>query len=195
MKILRLIAILASITLLGACSTVPGPFNGLGNDEMSMLIIYRTDSRPLTKAEYDAVGVEAKKMGIRIGWQLSSAFEAGASSGGAYGVAGAAGGATQGHFYEGAMVGAAAGYTGAVYGLGGVVNGVMNASYANVYAVAQATETALRDEERDGKKEFRRIHVVAAFVRSKNAEGSPAPELAKRMSPNWRGPVSGTPAR
>ncbi len=193
-RIVRLIAILASVAVLGGCASAPGPFVGLGNDVMSMLIIYRTDSQPLTKAQYDKVGVVAKRMGIQIGWQLSSPFEAAATSGGAYAAAGALGGATQGHFYPGAMVGAAAGYTAAVYGLGGVVNGLVTASYANVHAVALATEMALRDDERDGVNEFRRIHVVGAFVRSRNNTGNPAPELAKQM-PDWRGPTAGTPVR
>lgn len=191
--VLRWIAILAMLTL-GACATAPGPFNGLGSDEMSMLIIYRTDDQPLTKEQYDGVTRIAQKMGIRIGWQLSSAVESAATSFAAYGVGGYLGGSTQSHFYAGALRSAAAGYTGVVYGLGGVINGMMNASYANIYAVSQTTEIALRDEERAGASEFFRVHVVAAFIRSKNTADSPATGLAKQM-PDWKGPKSGTPVQ
>ncbi len=189
-----LLVILAVIASVG-CSTVGGPFNGLGGDEMTMLVIYRTDDKPLTKEQYDAVGIVAKKMGVQIGWQLSSSFESAAMSGLAYGAAGTIGGATQGLFYDGVLVPAAAGFTGAVYGLGGAVNGLVTASYANVYAVAAATEVAMRDEERyspRNAKNFERVHVVAAFIRSRNNAGAPAPGLTERM-PNWHGPVSGVP--
>ncbi|MDP2655275.1 MAG: hypothetical protein Q8P17_01805 [bacterium] len=189
------IAILASIIVLGACGTVPGPFVGLGSDVMSMIIIYRTDDQPLTLPQYEATTKIAQKMGIRIGWQLSSAFESGVVTGAAYYGAGALGGATQGFFYKGALVGAAAGYTGAVYGLGGVINGVMSASYANIHAVSQATELAIRDAEKyDGMNIFKRIHVVGAFIRSKNTAGEPASGLKKQM-PEFTGPKVGTPVK
>lgn len=200
----RMLYSIAIVAMLGltACGTTngltpPGVFNGLGDDVMAKILIYRTDPKPFTQEQYNAIAAKAKKMGIVIDSQLSSAFEAGAASGGAYMGAGAAGGATQGLFYPGALVGAAVGYTGAVYGFGGVISGIITASYAQVYAVAAATETALRDAERyDGKegKIFHRIHVVAAFIRSRNNENDPAPKLAKEM--NWHGPVSsGDPAK
>lgn len=197
-RVLHMLAIVAmlGLTACGAMSTTPpGVFNGLGDDAMAKIVIYRTDDKPFTRDQYNAIAAKAKKMGVVIDSQLSSAFESGAASGGAYGVAGAVGGATQGLFYSGALVGAAAGYTGTVYGLGGVISGLVTASYAQVYAVAAATEMALRDAERyDGKKIFHRVHVVAAFIRSRNNEGDPAPKLAKQM--NWHGPVSsGDPAQ
>lgn len=187
-------SLLLAITGLTGCATAPGPFNGLGSDPMRMLVIYRTDDQPLTREQYAAIGKVAQKMNIQIGWQLSSGMEAALSSGVAYAAAGAAGGATQGIFYEGAMVGAAAGYTGAVYGLGGTINGLVTASYANVYAVGAATEQAIRDMENDGERSLHRIHVVAAFVRSHNSTQDPASGLAARM-PKWNGIPAGTPIR
>lgn len=191
---LWLVVLLVLISGLTACASMPGPFNGNGSDVMCMIIIYRTDHKPLTKEQYTAVTKIAKEMGVQINWQLTGPFEAAASSGGAYALAGLGGGASQGMFYPGAMTGAAAGYSAVTYGLGGVVNGLVTASYAKTYAVAQATEMAMRDAETDmddGAKILHRVHVVGAFVRSRNTSNSPAPELAKRM-PDWHGPTAGT---
>lgn len=186
-KILFLLAILASVVLSG-CAVAPGIFNGLSDDGMAMLVIYRTDNKALSKEQYDKVVVVAKQMGITIGWQLSSAFEAGATGGAAFGAAGALGGSTQSYFYSGASAGAAAGYTGVVYGLGGIVNGMVTASYANIHALEAAVEMALRDAEKyDGAKNFQRIHVVGAYVRSRNKSGEPAPNLV----PDYHGPIAG----
>lgn len=175
----------------GGRVTAPGVFNGLGNDYMAMLVIYRTDDLPFTKAQYEAVNVVANKMGFRIVAQLSSPLEAGAASGTAMGLVGAAGAATQNWYFPSAMVGPAIGYAAGVYALGGTVNGLISFSYAKVSAVATAIETALRDMERfDGKIEFNRIHVTAAYVRSRNNEGSPAPGLIE----DWDGPKVGSKA-
>lgn len=188
-KLFNVAAALAAAFILSGCSTiqVPGAFNGLGNDVMSMMIIYRTDDQPLTREQYDTVSEIAQKMGVKIGWQLSSPVESALSQAVVYGAAGAAGGATQGLFYPApVMVGAAAGYSGSVYALAGAVNGLVTASYANVYAIAHSTEVALRDEERySGRKDLRRIHVVGAFIRSRNSLDSPAPGLQKQM--RWSG--------
>ena len=83
-----------------------------------------------------------------------------------------------------------------VYGAGGAVNGAITASYANVYAVGQLTEMALRDNERDAKRfldengasVLRGIHAVAALIRSKNGHNSPA----KGLVPDWHGEVAGS---
>ncbi len=151
--------------MLGGCSTVPGVFNGLGSDPMSMLIVYRTDKQPITQKQYTSVVEIAQEASKQVGLQLSSAAEAAASSGVMYGAAGAAGGAI-----ENALT---AGITSTVTVLGGLVNGLETASYANAWLVADLTETTLRDRERDGE-DFRRLHVSAAFTRTKNTAAIPA---------------------
>lgn len=178
-----------AITTTG-CSTVLGPFNGLGSDEMSMLAITTYNGQAPTKEQYDAVAEIARQQARMIGWQLSSATESAVVSALAGGAAGAAGGSTQGIIYAGASAGSAAAYTAAVYGLGYLVNGLITASYANVYGVAQATELALRDNERltpRYREVFKGVHVVAAFIRSKNTHDEPSSDLAERM-PKWTGP-------
>ncbi len=176
-----------ALLVLSACGTVRGPFNGLGSDPMSMLIIYRTDNSPLTYSEYLAVqGVAAHDHLVLMG-QLSSPFEAMVTDGFAGAVAGAAGGATQGLFYTGGMAGPAAGYSAAVYGLGYLVNGALSYSYGTVYDMAQMVETTMRDDEKyDHNRIFYRLHVVAAFVASSNKKNEPASYLKKRM-PDFTG--------
>ncbi|MHB8709938.1 MAG: hypothetical protein ACYC6X_00025 [Minisyncoccota bacterium] len=179
-KIRNGIAILAMVLGLGACA--PGIFNGLGKDGMSMLVFYRTDHKPLTEAQYRAVADIAKEMHITLDYQLSSPYEAGASGLGAYGAAGYLGGLTQGHFYPGAIEHAAAGWTGTVYGLGGLVNGLVTYSYSEVFDLGQMVETTMRDREKyDNATVFNRVHVVAAFVRTRNTSDKPAP------MPDWHG--------
>lgn len=176
------------------CSTVPGPFNGLGNDEMSMLAITTWNGTPPTPEQYRVVADIARKQASLLGWQLSSAAESIVISGLVGGAAGAAGGSTQGLIYTFGSAGSAAAYTAAVYGLGYMVNGAITASYANVYAVAYATELALRDNEKYGddktKKILKGVHVVAAFIRSGNSHEKPAGALSERM--NWSGSTVGT---
>ncbi len=149
------LAVLAMLTI-GACATTPGQFNGLGNDVMGMLVVYRTDDQPLAKAEYDAVVKVAKKMGARVGLQLSSPFEAAVTSGMAQAAAGA--------------LDTAAG----AFGIVGVIEGLTAYSYAMVHVVGEATENALRDRENAGESIFHVIHVSSAFVRSRNNETVPA---------------------
>lgn len=154
-KVLHCIAILAMLGL-SACASVPGQFNGLGSDMMTMMVVYRTDDEPLTKSQYDAVVKIAKKMGARVGLQLSSAFEAG--------VAGGALSALAGSFDS----------AGASYGGLGIVGSLSTYSFAKAYVVTEATEYALRDEENAALK---KIHVSPAFVRSNNNEHGPAPNM------------------
>ncbi len=193
-RALALIVSIAILAMLAAgCTTAPGIFNGLADDRMTQLVIYRTDDTAPTKEQYVAIQKIAKKMGARIDGQLSSTAEAILSSAVPYAAAGAGGGATQGLYFPGLTVPGTV-ITATVYGLGGGVNGAVTASYANVYALGKAVEDTLRDEERDGKKLFRRLHVVAAFIRSRNNQDDPAPKLAQQM--NWHGPVSsGSPAQ
>ena len=175
------------VALQGCALGSKGIFPGLGDDYMAMLIIYRSDDLPFTYAQYKAVQTVAEQMNLILGWQLSSKWEAAASGGVAYRAAGAAGGATQGLFYTGALTGAAAGYTASVYGLGGVVNGLTTYSYGRVFDLAEMVERTIRDKEKyDRDARFARIHVVAAFVRSKNRVDVPAEELRKRM-PDFTG--------
>ncbi len=156
-------------------------FNGLGGDGMTMLVFYRTDQQPITKAQYRAVVGIAKEMHFTLDYQLSSPYEAGASGFAAYGTAGYLGGLTQSHFYPGAIAHAAAGWTGTVYGLGGLVNGLVTYSYSEVFDLGTMVETTMRDREKDGEKIFHDLHVVAAFVRTRNTSTSPA------QMPNWHG--------
>lgn len=159
MKNLVLIAILASFAL-GGCSALPGVLNGLGNDPMRMLVVYRTDGQSITLEQYEAVVAIAKGSSTQVGLQLSSSLEAAASSGFPYGIAGAAGG-----IIDGAI---SAGVTGTAAALGGMVSGLQTASYANVWLVAEITEVTLRDKEASGEKRFHRLHVSAAFIRTSN---------------------------
>lgn len=171
-RILGLIVILASVTLLGGCSTMPGIFNGLGNDPMSMLIVYRTDHQSITQEQYDAVVKIAREASAQVGLQLSSSSEAAISSGFPYGLAGVAGGIIDG--------GITAGVAGTAGFLGGMVNGLQTASYANVWLVAEITETTLRDEYAAGNKGFHGLHVSAAFTRTNNSSTKPAHGVFKK---------------
>ncbi len=193
-RLIRRIAAAVALFALAGCagSTPPGMFNGLGNDPMAMIAIYRTDGKAVTPEQYRAIQDIALGMNLVLEKQISSSAEAAASGFGAYGAAGAAGGAMEPLFYPGALGGAAAGYTGLVYGFGGLVNGLTTYSYSYVYDVAEMVETAMRDREKyDGATEFQRIHVVAAFVRSRNNIDSPAPGLV----PDFHGEPSGSPTR
>ena len=184
---LSILALAAMALLLSGCA---GIFNGLGSDEMAMLIVYRTDNQPLTRAQYDKVVIIARRMGIVLKWQLSSPFEAGMMSGLAYAAAGAGGGSTQGHYYPGADSGAAAGYTGVVYGLGGVMNGLVTASYANIHAIEKMVEDAIQDGIRyDSQDDMKRVHVVGAYIRSKNTSSEPARNVVRDY---YTGPAAGT---
>ena len=190
--LLSLIALITLAISTTGCSTVLGPFNGLGSDEMSMLAITTYNGQAPTPEQYRAVAEVAKRQAQVIGWQLSSSGESAVVSALAGGAAGAAGGATQGIIYTGASGGSAAAYTAAVYGLGYMINGLITASYANVFAVAQATELAIRDHERYDpayKELFKGVHVVAAFIRSGNTHEGPSSDMASRM--NWHGPKVG----
>ncbi|MHB8660597.1 MAG: hypothetical protein ACYC75_01475 [Minisyncoccota bacterium] len=176
------IAILAILLGLVGC----GIFNGLGEDGMSMLVFYRTDRQPLTEAQYRAVADIAREMHITLDYQLSSPTEAAASGLVAYGAAGYLGGLTQRHFYPGAIEHAAGGWTGTVYGLGGLVNGLVTYSYSEVFDLGQMVERTMRDREKyDNATVFNRVHVVAAFVRTRNTSEGPAP--------GWHGEQVGTP--
>ena len=180
------LAAMAALAVAG-CGTMMGPFNGLGSDYMTLLVVYRTDNKPLTYEQYQAVQEVAAEDHLILKGQLSSPFEAMGAAGAAGAAAGAAGGASQGIFYEGAMAGAAAGYTATVYGLGYVVNGAMSYSYGRAFDEAQMVETTIRDREKyDKQKVFARVHVVAAFVRSLNNINDPASSLKKQM-PDFTG--------
>lgn len=153
-KLIGGLAALAMLVILGGCAT--GQLNGLSGDVMEMMLVYSTGDQEPTKAQYDAVLKRAQKMGARVGLQLSSAFEAGLTAG--------TFGALSGSFDA----------SGASYGSIGIFGGVATYSWAKVYAVAEATENALRDDERDGDDLLKRIHVSPAFVRSLNTEKAPA---------------------
>jgi hypothetical protein len=155
-NILKFGLAVVAILMLGACATAPGQFNGLAKDVMTMMVVYRTDNLAMTKVQYDAVVGVAKKMGEKVGLQLSSPFEASVASG--------VTGAVAGHFDS----------AGLAYGMVGIIGGLSTYSYAKVYAASEATEQALRDEENAGQKIFHRIHVTPAFVRSGNSEKFPA---------------------
>ena len=148
------LAVMAMLAILSGCAT--GQLNGTSNDMMTMMVVYRTDDKLLTSEQYSAVVEVAKKMGARVGLQLSSAAEAGLTAG----------------FY-GALFGSFDA-SGNSYGGVGIFGGVATYSWAKVYAVSEATEQALRDEQADGKDVFRRIHVSPSFVRSLNTEQAPA---------------------
>lgn len=158
--------IVASVAMLSGCSTMPGTFNGLGEDPMSMLVVYRTDKKPITKEQYVSVVAVAQEASNQVGLQLSSSLEAAISSGFPFGIAGAGGGALEG--------GLAAGAAGTAGFLGGVVSGLQNASYANVWLVADITEVTLRDREASGEKMLKGLHVSAAFIRTGNTVAEPA---------------------
>ena len=175
-RMLYVFAIVASVAMLGGCSTMPGTFNGLGDDPMSMLIVYRTDKQPITREQYEAVVEIAKEASVKIGLQLSSSLEAAVSSGLPFGAAGAAGGIIEG--------GLTAGAAGTAALLGGVVSGLQNASYANVWGVADLVEITLRDMEAAGDKKLHRLHVSAAFIRTGNTVAEPARGvLGRRRGP------------
>ena len=171
MKNLLLIAILATLTL-GGCQTMPGVLNGIGEDPMSMLIVYRTDRQPITQGQYEAVVAIAQEASAQVGLQLSSPLEASLSSGLPYGASGAAGGIIDG--------GISAGVAGTAGFLGGMVSGLQTASYANVWLVADLTEVTLRDTEAAGDERFHRLHVSAAFTRTKNTVAEPAHGLVRK---------------
>lgn len=153
-KLLGGLFALAMLVILGGCAT--GQLNGTSNDMMRMLIVYRTDDQELTLAQYVAVVERAKKMGTRIGLQLSSVLEAGLTAG----------------FYS--ALSGSFDASGNSYGGVGIFGGVATYSWAKVYAVAESTENALRDDERDGMELVKRVHVTPAFVRSNNDERGPA---------------------
>ena len=204
---IAILAILAS-----GCSTMPGVFNGLGEDPMPMIKIVKSDfdprtgENPITAAQYAAVQDLAEALKMQIDWQTSTTAEAMISNGVPFGMAGAGGGASTGLLYPGAaaLAGPAAGVTGLVYGFGGAVNGAITHSYSNVYAIGDMLEKAMRDWERkrgkkyrakDSSSLFKNLHAVGSFTRSRNSKDSPAPGLAKKM-PDWHGPVSsGDPAK
>ncbi|MCX6787872.1 MAG: hypothetical protein NT108_01755 [Candidatus Kaiserbacteria bacterium] len=171
MKNLILIAILATLTL-GGCTTMPGVFNGLGEDPMSKLIVYRTDGNLITQEQYEDVVFIARHASIQVGLQLSSATEAAASAAFPYGLAGAAGGIIES--------GVTAGVAGTAGFLGGLVSGWQTASYANVWLVADITEVTLRDLENAGDKRYHRVHVSAAFTGTGNTINAPARGVIQR---------------
>ena len=170
-NLLVLIAILASTATLGGCGTMPGVLNGVGEDPMSMLIVYRTDRQPITREHYDKIVEIAREASAKVGLQLSSSLEAVVSSGLPYGLAGVAGGIIDG--------GITAAVTGTAALLGGMVSGWQTASYANVWLVADVTEVTLRDRERDGE-DFHHLHVSAAFTRTSNTVAEPARGLVRK---------------
>ena len=171
-RMAHILAIVVSVTVISGCSTMPGTFNGLGEDPMSMLIVYRTDKQQITEEQYKAVGAIAQEASNQIGLQLSSSLEAAISSGLPFGFVGAAGGAIEG--------GLAAGAAGTAGFLGGLVSGLQNASYANVWLVADLTEVTLRDREAAGEKILHRLHVSAAFIRTGNTVIEPARGLIRK---------------
>lgn len=166
-----LIAMGAIVALLEGCASVPGNFNGLGKDPMGTLVVYRTDGKKITSEQYQAVVEVAQEMQTQLEPQLSPTFESASFSGLLYGIAGASGGIIDG--------GITAGVTGTASLLGGVVNGLQNVSFAKVWIIAASTENAIRDKEAAGEEIFRRIHVEAAFVRSKNSTEFPSPNLLR----------------
>mgnify|MGYP001565818024 CR=1 FL=1 len=170
-QVLHSIALVVMV-FLGGCSTMPGTFNGLGSDPMSMLVVYRTDKQQITEEQYKAVGAIAQEASNQVGLQLSSSLEAAISSGFPFGIAGAGGGAVEG--------GLAAGAAGTAGFLGGFVGGLQNASYANVWLVADITEVTLRDREASGDKTLKGLHVSAAFIRTGNTVVEPAHGLIRR---------------
>lgn len=155
-----LIAMFAASVMFGGCQSVPGVFNGLGEDPMTMLLIYRTDGQPITQEQYDLVVAIAQRVSAQVGLQLSSPLEAAVSSGVPFGLAGTAAG-----FIESGVTAGVAG-TGAA--IAGVIGGLGTFSYANVWAIGDFTETTLRDMEKTGDKRVDRLHVSSAFTRTGN---------------------------
>ncbi len=151
-KLNRLLTAIVLLAL-GACASVPGQFNGLGSDMMTMMFVYRTDDEALTLSQYETIVARAKKMGEKIGLQISSPFEASIAGGGVSALAGS---------FDA---------VGLSYGAVGIVGALSTYSFAKAYAVAEGTEYWLRD---DGDPAYKRIHVSPAFVRSGNTESTPA---------------------
>lgn len=186
--------VFGAMASLAACAgpvSGPGMFNGLGSDYMSVLVIYRTDNRPVSWQDYQLVQGIARRMNLTLMGQLSTAFEAAGSGMLAYGMAGAAGGAAQGAFYAGAAPAGAA-VSGLVYAFGGAVTGATTFAYGRDFDLSQMVETSLRDAARhDHLVEAERLHVVAGFVRTLNQVNSPAASLRKEM-PDFHGPIAGS---
>lgn len=166
---LLLIAILATLAL-GGCTTMPGVYNGVGEDPMGKLVVYRTDGNTLKTEQYRAVVEVVQYVQAQIDLQLTSRFESALSSALPFGATGVVGGAI-----EGGIIPMSAG--GATGFLGGAFGGLLTDSYARVWAIAGPTEYTLRDREARGEKIFESVHVEAAFIRSRNTITAPAPGL------------------
>ncbi len=191
---------IAAVLFLGACASVPGPFNGFGNDAMSKVAI----GCSVGSCSVDQVAiaaVAANLAGEQVDTQLSSPLESVVTTGLAYGAAYVPIGHSQEWVYLGADGGAAA-VVSAMSGLmGGIVYGGISWSYANANATGAFSEMFLRDWERGIgippklREWFPKIqsivaglHMTPVTVRSRNE----TPAHVKGAP--WSGPPAGTRA-
>ncbi len=193
-KVFRLIAaaFLSTMTLTGCVST--GAYNGFSSDAMRMLVVWRSDHKPLTTEQYILIQDEATFCHITFANQLTSAGEAIFTDGALGTVANAVsvGNAAHAAFGAAAEVSQYATYGGGAASLPNGLAGAKGWSYAMVTAVGMCTETDLRDLEKfTGNPAYVGLHAAYVPVRSKNATNKPASGVVQ----NWTGPTAGSTTR
>jgi hypothetical protein len=164
-------ALVASSLAMGGCA---GPFNGLSREAMPMVVTWRNpDYGPMTEAQYREVVRHANFCREVAHQQLSGPVEASATSGVAYGAAGALG---VGGGSKAAGVGSfgTMGTYGGIAGAGnGVVAGLQSKSAANVTVVGYCVNANISDPKTKSKI-GPGVHAVGAYVRSRNTSKVPS---------------------
>ncbi len=184
-----LLGVLAASTLLAGCASVPGPYNGLGTDPMTMVILHKNpDYGDVTAADYTLATVHANSCYVDGKRQLAGTFETSGSMAAANGLTGLGSGSIITQFVPGATVGVYAPYVGTLNAVGGGTAGLQVQSSAMNSFVGACTNGDLNDPVTREKAPG--LHVYPALVRSNNRSGK-TPAWVKKDSAAPAAPASG----
>lgn len=156
-----------------------------------MVVVWRSDHKKLTPAQYEAVAEEANFCHLTFDKQLSSPGEAIFTDAALGTVANAISVGNAAHDALGASAKAYGQYGGEAASLPNGLAGAKGWSYAMVSDVGMCAEANLRDGDKDGNPILHGVHVGYALVRTRNATNKPAPGVVE----NWTGPTAGSTAQ
>lgn len=177
MNIRSTIVSVALAATLGACGTtgvvkpgssMPGPYNGLGGDPMSMGVIH-VNPYVADKITAEQYGIVIKLAGVcyrDAKTQMSGLGETVVTSAGVNGLSGAAGGASITGVVPGATTAVYAPYVGILNAYAGGTNGVLIYSEATTSVVASCVNGDLQDDVL--AKLTSGLHFYPSLVRTSN---------------------------
>lgn len=166
--------VLMSTIALGGCQTVPGPYNGLGRDGASMILVHKNpDYGPMTAEEYGVVTDHANSCLVDGRRQMASLGETSGTMAAVGAVSGSISGSVVTQFIPGGRTSVYGPYIGTMGAINGATGGLAMQSSAMTNFVGGCTNGDLSDPLT--REKVPGVHAYPAPVRSNNRTGRVPP--------------------